>query len=133
MRLVTAPTISRKRPDKADIQLRRIYNRGGEPALKRHEEQKDAPDPFAQFFGGGRQEPPRTPTIVTNFEVSLADMYNGRTVEFNMPRKIVCPHCAGGGADSPKHIVKCGTCQGQGVVVQKHQVFPGMFTNVQMQ
>lgn len=113
--------------------MRRIYNRGGEPALKRHEEQKNAPDPFAQFFGGGRQEPPRTPTVFANLKVPLAQMYNGHTAEFNMPRKIVCPHCAGGGADSPKHIAKCGTCDGQGVVVQKHQVFPGMFTNVQMQ
>lgn len=65
-------------------------------------------------------------------EVSLADMYTGRTVEFNLPRRFICTKCGGSGANSPSDIHKCGTCHGQGVVIQKHQVFPGMVTNVQM-
>ncbi|RSH88403.1 DnaJ- protein scj1 [Apiotrichum porosum] len=116
-----------------DSETRQIYDRGGEEGLKRHEERKaGGGDPFAQFFGGGRQEPPRGPSVVTNLEVHLADMYTGRTVEFNIPRRVICSHCNGSGAHSPAHIKQCGTCQGQGVVIQKHQVFPGMFTNVQM-
>jgi len=70
--------------------------------------------------------------VLTNLEVSLADMYTGRTVEFTMPRRIICPNCRGSGAHSHKDIKKCSGCGGHGVVIQKHQVFPGMFTNVQM-
>lgn len=65
-------------------------------------------------------------------EVSLADMYTGRTVEFSLPRRFICTKCGGSGANTPSDIHKCGTCHGQGVVIQKHQVFPGMVTNVQM-
>ncbi|KAL1408814.1 DnaJ-related protein scj1 [Vanrija albida] len=118
----------------SDSELRTIYDRGGEAGLKRHEERKNAPnDPFAQFFGGGgRQEPPRGPSVLTNLDVPLADMYTGRTVEFTIPRRVICTGCHGSGAHSPADVQACTGCGGQGVVVQKHQVFPGMFTNVQM-
>ncbi|BEI83167.1 hypothetical protein CcaverHIS002_0310350 [Cutaneotrichosporon cavernicola] len=118
----------------SETETRQIYDRGGEAALKRHEERKAAAqhDPFAQFFGGGRNEPPRGPSVQLNLEVSLSDMYSGRTVEFNIPRRFICSKCSGSGANSPSDVHRCGTCNGQGVVIQKHQVFPGMFTNVQM-
>ncbi|GMK53526.1 hypothetical protein CspeluHIS016_0101120 [Cutaneotrichosporon spelunceum] len=118
----------------SETETRQIYDRGGEAALKRHEEHKAAGqnDPFAQFFGGGRNEPPRGPSVQFNLEVSLADMYSGRTIEFDMTRRFICSDCSGSGANSPADVRRCGTCNGQGVVVQKHQVFPGMFTNVQM-
>ena len=82
--------------------------------------------------------------MVTNLEVSLADMYTGRTVEvsldrtttliaqFQIPRKIICTQCAGSGAASEADIQQCTQCNGQGIVIQRHQVFPGMVTNVQM-
>ena len=93
--------------------------------------------------------------MLTNLEVSLADMYTGRTVEvspassllrrlkspvnrawlnkqFDIPRKIICRHCHGSGAHSEKDIQECNTCGGRGMMIQRHQVFPGMFTNVQM-
>lgn len=115
-------------------QIRSIYDRGGDAAIKRHEEQKaaGANDPFAQFFGRGHQGPPRGQSVLTTLEVSLADMYTGRTVEFSMPRRVICTSCRGSGAHSERDIKKCKSCAGQGVVVQKHQVFPGMFTNVQI-
>lgn len=101
--------------------------------MKRHEERKaaGAHDPFAQFFGGGR-EAPRGPSVHLNLEVQLADMYAGRTVEFQMPRRVICSKCGGSGANSPKDIHRCKSCNGAGAIVQKHQIMPGMYTNVQM-
>jgi len=53
--------------------------------LKQHEARKQGggQDPFARFFGGGGggQQEQRGPGMLTNLEVSLADMYTGRTVE----------------------------------------------------
>ncbi|WVQ64558.1 uncharacterized protein L199_002725 [Kwoniella botswanensis] len=119
----------------SDTEKRGIYDRHGEEGLKQHEAKKQAgnQDPFARFFGGGAPQEQRGPGLITNLEVSLADMYTGRTVEFQIPRKIICTHCHGSGAESDKDIHECQHCGGRGMTVQRHQVFPGMFTNVQMQ
>ncbi|WVO13544.1 hypothetical protein L204_101165 [Cryptococcus depauperatus] len=118
----------------SDSETRSIYDRHGEQGLKQHEAQKAGgnQDPFARFFGGGAPQEQRGPGMITNLEVSLADMYTGRNVEFQIPRRVICPHCHGSGANSPSDIHTCQQCNGQGAVVQRHQVFPGMFTNVQM-
>ncbi|ADV24599.1 chaperone regulator [Cryptococcus gattii Ru294] len=119
----------------SDSETRTIYDRHGEQGLKQHEAQKSggSQDPFARFFGGGgAAQEQKGPGMITNVEVSLADLYTGRTLEFQIPRRVICSHCHGSGAESEKDIHTCNKCGGQGVVVQRHQVFPGMFTNVQM-
>lgn len=67
------------------MKTRNIYDRHGEEGLKQHEARKQGggQDPFARFFGGGGggQQEQRGPGMLTNLEVSLADMYTGRTVE----------------------------------------------------
>ncbi|WVQ85189.1 hypothetical protein IAT38_007354 [Cryptococcus sp. DSM 104549] len=118
----------------SDSERRTIYDRHGEEGLKQHDAQKAGgnQDPFARFFGGGgAREAQRGPGLLTNLEVSLGDMYTGRTVEFQIPRKIICTHCHGSGAESDADIHQCNHCNGQGIIVQRHQIFPGMFTNVQ--
>ncbi|KAK4688573.1 DnaJ-related protein SCJ1, partial [Tremellales sp. Uapishka_1] len=121
----------------SDSETRAIYDKRGEEGLKQHEAQKaggghNPNDIFSRFFGGGQQQEQRGPGMLTNLEVSLADMYAGRTVEFQIPRRIICTHCHGSGANSDRDIHTCGHCDGKGVIVQRHQVFPGMFTNVQL-
>jgi DnaJ-related protein SCJ1 len=55
-----------------------MYDRHGEEGLKQLENGRNAPDPFnmfSNFFGGGHHEQSRKgPTMLTEFEVSLADM-----------------------------------------------------------
>lgn len=119
----------------SDTETRGIYDRHGEEGLKQHEARKAGggqQDMFSRFFGGGQQQEQRGPGLLTNLEVDLADMYSGRTVEFQIPRKIICTHCHGSGAHSDADISDCGQCGGKGIVIQRHQVFPGMVTNVQM-
>jgi DnaJ-related protein SCJ1 len=76
---------------RADLrQTRKIYDRHGEEGLKQHEARKQGgghQDPFSRFFGGGGggQQEQRGPGMLTNLEVSLADMYTGRTVEVSNP------------------------------------------------
>jgi DnaJ-related protein SCJ1 len=86
--------------------------------------------------------------MLTTLEVDLADMYNGKHVEVGtfysesrtsltprlqvtVPRQILCDHCRGSGAMTDGDIKQCGTCGGRGMVIQRAQVFPGMFTNMQ--
>lgn len=76
--------------------------------------------------GPGQQEERRGPSKLTEIEVDLADFYNGRDIEFEMDKNILCDHCRGTGAASDGDVVRCGGCNGQGVKLQRAQVFPGM-------
>jgi DnaJ-related protein SCJ1 len=53
------------------------------------------------------------------------------TLQFTIPRKTLCDHCRGSGAASDSDIHTCKTCRGAGVTIQKAQIFPGMFTQMQ--
>ncbi|KAF8734224.1 DnaJ protein, partial [Rhizoctonia solani] len=128
--------ISRAYEVLSDSEKRAIYDRHGEDGLKQHEAGKNAPDPFSMFsnfFGGGHHEQSRKgPTMLTEFEVSLADMYSGNHVEFRIKKRILCDHCRGSGAASDKDIHTCGGCKGQGIKLVKQQVFPGMYAQTQV-
>lgn len=45
----------------------------------------------------------------------------------------LCSHCRGTGADSRDHIQKCSQCGGQGVIIQRQQIAPGFYQQVQRQ
>jgi DnaJ-related protein SCJ1 len=51
--------------------------------------------------------------------------------QFNIDVRRICHHCDGSGAHSPKDIVECPHCQGQGIVIVRQQIAPGMFTQMQ--
>jgi len=87
---------------------------------------------FSSFFGGGRQEQVRRgPTMISEIEVTLADMYTGKDVDFRIKKRILCDHCRGTGAASDSDIKKCSGCDGHGVKLVRQQVFPGMFAQTQ--
>ncbi|KEP52262.1 chaperone protein DnaJ [Rhizoctonia solani 123E] len=119
----------------SDSEKRAIYDRHGEEGLKQHEAGRNAPDPFnmfSNFFGGQQEQSRKGPTMLTEFEVSLADMYSGNHVGFRIKKRILCDHCRGSGAASDGDIHTCGGCNGQGVKLVKQQVFPGMYAQTQV-
>ncbi|KAJ8592194.1 DnaJ-domain-containing protein [Rhizopogon salebrosus TDB-379] len=122
----------------SDTTKRQIYDRHGEEGLRAHEggQQPHANpfDLFSNFFGGGfnaQQQVRRGPTVVLEFEVSLADMYKGASIDFMMSKKVLCDHCRGSGAASGGDIHDCSGCGGSGVKTFKQQIFPGMFAQSQ--
>lgn len=121
----------------SDPEKRSIYDRHGEEGLKQHQDGGGSQNPFdmfQNFFGGGRprDEVRRGPTSVSEFEVPLAAMYTGQSVDFMIHKKILCDHCRGSGAASDSHIKPCKGCDGRGVKIGRQQVFPGMFAQTQM-
>jgi DnaJ-class molecular chaperone len=52
--------------------------------------------------------------------------------QFELDKNILCDHCRGTGAATDGDVVRCGGCNGQGIKVQRAQVFPGMYTNMQV-
>jgi len=120
----------------SDPQKRQIYDRHGEEGLKAHEggqHQANPFDVFSSFFGGHHQQQVRRgPSSLTEFEVSLADIYQGANIDFMIKKRILCDHCRGSGAASDSDIHTCTGCNGAGVKLVKQQIFPGMFAQSQV-
>jgi hypothetical protein len=99
----------------------------------------------------------RGPTSVTEFEVSLEDVYKGASIDvcqffffpckppklaktrtpqthaqFMIKKRVLCDHCRGSGAASDGDIHSCSECGGSGVRVVKQQIFPGMYAQSQV-
>ena len=64
--------------------------------------------------------------------IPLRDFYTGREIEFEIERQEICDTCGGSGSEDGV-VETCDTCKGRGMVVQRHQLAPGMFQQVQMQ
>lgn len=81
--------------------------------------------PFGSFFGGGGQRgPKKTEDIVHQLEVSLEDLYNGKTSKLAVTRNQLCATCKGSGAKSGVVGGKCKKCDGRGVRVIIKQMGP---------
>ncbi|KAG6909944.1 hypothetical protein DXG01_014213 [Tephrocybe rancida] len=118
-----------------DPQTRDIYDergmdglsgRGGGPAF-------DPSDLFAQFFqGGGMFFDPAGPGAgkrgrgaeVIPHEVTLEDLYNGKSVKMNMEREALCGQCHGSGAKGNAKPKPCVNCEGKGFTIVHTQISP---------
>jgi len=85
-------------------------------------------DLFNMFFGGGggrrggSASRRKGPNVTHQLNVTLDDLYNGKTVKMAVKRKVI------------KGEAKiCPKCKGQGVVMEIRQIGPGMITQMQRQ
>ena len=63
--------------------------------------------------------------------VPLRDLYTGRDLQFTLDKQQICETCEGSGSADGR-VDTCDKCSGRGMVIQKHQLAPGMFQQVQM-
>lgn len=124
---------------------REIYDRHGIQGLKEGGGGGFPGDIFGDLFGGlfggspfgfggpRRGGPPRRRKVqdtVHPVKVTLADLYNGKTVKVELNRQIVCAKCQGQGG-KPGATQPCRGCKGQGVKVTLRQIGPGMMQQMQ--
>ncbi len=67
-------------------------------------------------FGGpgGPRRPKRSPNEEQKYEVSLEDLYRGKTVKFASTKNVICSLCKGSGGKEKAKPKECATCKGQG-------------------
>lgn len=65
-------------------------------------------------------------------QVPLKDFYTGAEHEFKVEKQVICSKCEGSGSEDG-HRDTCPRCSGHGVVIQKQQLAPGIFQQMQMQ
>jgi DnaJ-related protein SCJ1 len=127
----------------SDEESRRIYDQYGHEGLKQHKQgggrgqHHDPFDLFSRFFGGSghfghhghsgkRQGQDKRGTIT----LPLRDFYNGVEKEFEIEKQVVCSACEGSGSKDGK-VDTCQTCGGRGITIQRHNIAPGIFQQVQ--
>ena len=90
-------------------------------------------DIFSMFMGGGRGGPAqkrqvRVKPIQKIVDLSLADVYNGKTVDFDVDRQRICVACNGVGGTDETAVQTCPGCKGRGMKTTMRQMGPGMYS-----
>ncbi len=120
----------------SDEQKRTVYDQAGKDGLNGNNSAGPQMDPFQVFnmFGGGgggfpfnMGRPPKPQPLQHIINLSLADLYKGKTVSFSLKQQIICSKCNGNGSSNPDAIKRCSTCNGNGNIKRVMQVGPGMF------
>ncbi|ELR02316.1 hypothetical protein VC83_01416 [Pseudogymnoascus destructans] len=101
----------------------------------------DLDDILQQMFGmGGGGMPPgfgggpgmkrarRGKDEEQTYEVTLEELYKGKTVKFASTKNVICSHCKGTGGKESVKPKSCSSCQGKGMKIGLRQVGPGMVT-----
>nr|AGQ50607.1 heat shock protein 40 [Neoseiulus cucumeris] len=119
----------------SDPEKRKIYDQGGEQALKEggaggggfH----NPFDIFEMFFGGGgggRRRANRGRDKVHAISLSLEELYNGSVRKMALKKRVICQTCDGKGG---KNVTTCRRCKGRGMVMRVVQIGPGMIQQSQ--
>lgn len=101
------------------------FDGSGEPGMAGA---PDLDDILSQMFGGmgmgggmpgygagpRGNRPRKSPNEEQKYEVSLEDLYKGRTVKFASTKNVICSLCKGKGGKEKATAKKCSACDGHG-------------------
>lgn len=86
----------------------------------------DLEEMLAQMFGMGGGMPPgfgeaagpqksrKGADEEHAYQVTLEDLYKGKTTKFASTKNVVCSHCKGSGGKETAKAKQCASCQGKG-------------------
>ncbi|KAF9232008.1 hypothetical protein BU15DRAFT_90760 [Melanogaster broomeanus] len=118
----------------ADPEKRGIYDARGESGLSEQGGMggMDPQDLFSHLFGGGgffggaggrSQSIRKTKDLVHRVQVSLEDLYKGKTTKLALTRNALCSKCNGKGGKEGA-VRTCSSCNGRGIKVTLRQMGP---------
>ncbi|CAN8096865.1 unnamed protein product [Discula destructiva] len=103
----------------------------------------DLNDILSQMFGmdvggggggpGGPRRPRRGRDEEQQYEVTLEELYKGKTVKFSASKKALCSQCKGSGAKEKVQPQTCDRCKGHGFQEAFQQIGPGMVRRAHVQ
>jgi DnaJ-class molecular chaperone len=122
-----------------DKEKREIYDKYGEEGLKESERGSGFTSPediFSNFFPGGfnpmgghqQMRKKKGKRIVHEVDISLKDLYFGKTKIYNIKINKLCLGCKGKGCAK---LLKCKKCNGQGMIFIRRMLGPGMIQQMQ--
>jgi|SRR5690242_3779532 len=131
----------------SDDDKRHLYDTHGMAAFdpaRGGGEQPDMDDILAQMFGGGmggfggmpgmggfggmpggpgRNVPKKGRSVEQEYEVTLEELYKGKTTKFSNTKNIVCSQCEGSGGKKGSKSHDCGVCNGRGMLTTVYSIF----------
>ncbi|KAJ8922040.1 hypothetical protein NQ315_008680 [Exocentrus adspersus] len=116
----------------SDPEKKRIYDQGGEQALKEGGVSGGFSSPMDLFdmffsggFGGGRRSrrERKGRDVVHQLTVSLEELYKGTVRKLALQKNVICDKCEGRGGKKGA-VEQCPTCRGTGMQVQVQQLGP---------
>ena len=78
--------------------------------------------------GGPRGKRPKGRNEVQQYEVTLEELYKGKTTKFASTKNVICSTCNGTGGKEKAKAKECETCKGRGVSTRMRPVGPGLVT-----
>ena len=81
---------------------------------------------------GGPKRPRKGRDEEQQYEVTLEELYKGKTVKFASTKNVICSHCKGSGGKEKAKPQTCERCKGNGVTVGLRSVGPGLVTQERM-
>jgi len=116
----------------SDPEKKELYDQGGKDAVERGAAGGGHDDLLSALFGGGGRRQSRGPqkgeSVVHKIQVSLENLYNGKTFKMAITRQRV-KYPSGMSADQA--TTTCNTCGGAGAVLKTQRMGP-MLQQVQM-
>jgi len=118
----------------SDPEKRKIYDEYGEEGLEQMAQGGGGVSPFPEdlidlIMPGMRRRsqqqrsgPRQSDSIGVNLEVSLENLYTGKTVKFEYKRNMKCSDCKGVGSKDKDALIDCRVCKGQGKRVEIRQM-----------
>nr|POF14224.1 dnaj protein like xdj1 [Quercus suber] len=79
---------------------------------------------------GGRRRRGKGQPEVQQYEITLEELYKGKTTRFASTKNVICEHCKGTGGKEKAKAKTCETCKGRGSTTKLQPVGPGMVTQV---
>ena len=67
------------------------------------------------FGDAGLRKPRKGPDEEHPYQVTLEDLYKGKTVKFSSKKNVICSHCKGTGGKEKAKPRQCASCKGQGI------------------
>ncbi|KAJ1339559.1 hypothetical protein BSLG_005806 [Batrachochytrium salamandrivorans] len=107
-----------------DDEKRRVYDQYGEDGLKENSQQFRNPFDFST-----KRAERRGPSINMILDVTLEEIFNGKEIDVEINRQVICPSCRGSGAKvmiisiPVRRVVDrvfefCNVCNGRGKIVK---------------
>ena len=67
------------------------------------------------FERGGPRRPQRSEDEEQAYQVTLEEIYKGKTTKFTSKKNVICGHCKGTGGKDKAKPKQCASCQGKGI------------------
>ena len=78
--------------------------------------------------GGPKRKRAKGKPEVQQYEVTLEELYKGKTTKFASTKNVICSACSGTGGKEKAKPKECETCKGKGMSTRLRPVGPGLVT-----